>query len=110
MEAPAYAVAAELAHDGEPLAFGKGLDGKADIAEANTGLDAHDALPHGFKSDAAQAFGSNGDIANHVHPAVVAKPALFGDHGDINVHDVAFFKRLVVRYAVANHVIERCAK
>jgi hypothetical protein len=35
----------------EALAFGEGLDGEADVAQAHAGLDLHDAVPHGLVGD-----------------------------------------------------------
>ena len=99
------AVAAKLAHDGKALPLGKLLNRKTNVTQPDTRLDAHDALPHGFKSNAAQAFGGNGTIADQKHAAGVAVPAVFDDR-HVDVHDVAFFKWLVIRYAVAHLVVD----
>src|SRR5207244_1063744 len=48
MKAPTYAMTAKLAHDAKTLFFREGLDGKANVAQPCTGLDTHDALPHGL--------------------------------------------------------------
>ena len=104
----ADAVAAELAHHRVALAFGKTLDRKADVAQVNAGFHHPDAVPHGLIGDAAQAFGGNRAFAHHEHAAGVAVPGVFDD-GDVDVHHVAFFQRLVIRNAVANLVVDRGA-
>ena len=53
------AVAAKLPHDGKALPFRKLLDRKTNVAQPDAGLNTHDALPHRFKRDGAQALGGN---------------------------------------------------
>ncbi len=57
-------MAAVFAHHGQVVAFGKGLDGVAHVAQGGAGLDLFDAFPHGFKGELAQAFAGNGGLAN----------------------------------------------
>ena len=108
VEDAANAVATELAHHAEAVAFGKLLDRVANVAKVDAGLDHHDALPHGFVGDVGQAFGSNRDFTDHEHAAGIAVPAVFDD-GHVDVDDIAFFQRLVVGDAVADLLVDRGA-
>ena len=106
MELGTDAVAAELADDGIALLFCKRLDGMAHIAQVRAGLDLHDAFPHGVISDLAQPLGRNRRLAHQKHAAAVAMPAVL-DARHIQIDDVAFFERLVVRHAVADLMVDR---
>ena len=106
----ADAVSAELAHHREAVPLGKLLDGVANVSQPGAWLDLQDTVPHGFKSHCRQAFGCNRALANQVHAAVVAVPAVLGDDGHVHVHDVALFQGLVVGNAVAHHVVDRRAQ
>src|SRR5690606_40605472 len=80
----------------------------ADIAETGAGADDLDALVEAFLSDAAQSFGPFGNLADHEHPAGVAVVAVL-DHGDVDIEDVAILQWLVIRDAMADHVVDRSA-
>ena len=101
----ANAVAAELAHHAQAVAFGKLLDRVPDVAQVGSGLDLQDAVPQRLVGQGAQALGGDGGLAHDVHAAGVAVPAVLDD-GDIHVQDVALFQRLVVRDAVADLVVD----
>ena len=105
VKALADAVATELAHHAETLAFGKLLDGVAYVAQMDAGFDHLDAMPHGVVGHRAQPFGCDGDIANHEHAAGIAMPAVF-DHGDVHVDDIALFQGLVIGNAMADLVVD----
>jgi len=114
VELVAHAMAAKLAHYRKPMAFGKFLDRVPDIAQAPARPHLNDAVPHRFISNMAKALA--GDTLRRIrvftydeHAAVVAEPAIVDD-GDIDVHDVAFFQRLVVRNAVADDAVDRGAQ
>ena len=109
MEFLPNAVAAKFTHHGVAVFFGKRLDRMAHIAQARTGLDLHDAVPHGFVGDLAEPLGGNRAFADQEHAAAVAVPAVL-DAGHVQVQDVAFFQRLVVRDAMADLVVERGAQ
>ena len=108
MELAADAVAAELAHHREAVVLGEHLDRVADVAQARAGLDLDDALPHGLVGEGAQALGGDRAFADDEHAAGVAVPAVLDD-GDVDVDDVAVLQRPIVRNAVADLVVDRCA-
>ena len=104
----ANAVAAVLAHHAQAMAFGKGLDGVANVAQVSAFAYLHDAFPHGFIGQVAQPFGRYRHVAHHVHAAGIAVPAVFDD-GDVHIDDVAFLQWLVVGNAVAHLMVDRRA-
>ena len=106
----ANAVAAELAHHRKAVPFGEFLDGVSDVAQVRAGAHLLDTQPHGVISNGGQALGGNRALANQVHAAVVAIPAILGDDGDVHVDDVALLERLVVGDAVAHHMVDRGAQ
>src|SRR5574337_1271280 len=108
VEHAADAVAAELAHHREAVAFGELLDRPADVAEPRTRAHQHDAVPHRLVRHRAQALRGDRAVADDEHPAAVAMPAVL-DHRDVDVDDVALAQRLVVRDAVADLVVDRGA-
>ena len=108
MEQAAEAMAAEIAHHAHVLRFDVSLDRRADIAGGAARLDRGDAAHHRIVSDFDQAFGAARDFADRVHAAGIAVPAI-EDHGDVDIDDVAFAQRLLVRDAVADDVIDRGA-
>src|SRR5690606_38594251 len=57
----------------------------------------------------AQALGGDGAFANDEHAAVVAKPAVIGDDGDVHVDDVTLLQRFVIGDTVAHHMVDRGA-
>mmetsp|Transcript_20980 Transcript_20980/g.80928 ORF Transcript_20980/g.80928 Transcript_20980/m.80928 type:complete len:420 (+) Transcript_20980:106-1365(+) len=108
VEDAADAVAAELAHDREAGVLSKRLYGMADIAQPRAGANLGNALPHGLVSEGAEPLGGNGPLSDDEHAAGVTVPAVLDD-GDVDVDDVAVLQRLVVRDAVADLLVDRCA-
>ena len=108
MEQPAEAVAAEIAHHAHVLRLDKGLDRRADIAGGAAGLDRGDAAHHRVVGDFDQPLGAARDFADRIHAAGIAVPAV-EDQRDVDIDDVAFAQRLLVRNAVADDVIDRGA-
>ena len=100
----ADAVAAVLAHHGEVALLDELLDGVADVAEPRARAHLLDAAPHRLVAGLGEALGMQGRLADEVHAAGVAVEAVV-DHGDVDVHDVAGLEHLVVRDAVADHVV-----
>ena len=101
---PADAVAAVLAHHRVLVALGEGLDGVADVAEEGAGLDHADAAPHGLVTGIGEPTRQHRHVADRVHAAGVAMPAV-ADDGDVDVQDVAALQGPVVRDAVADDMI-----
>ena len=64
VELAADAVAAELAHDGEAVAFGEALDVGADVAQVRAGAHGADAAPHRFIGEVGQALGLDRRLAD----------------------------------------------
>ena len=106
MEQAAEAVAAEIAHHAHVLGLDEGLDGVTDVAGGGARLDNGNAAHHRLVRHLDQPLGPPGDLADRVHAARIAVPAV-EDQRDIDVDDVAFLHRLVVGDAVADDVVER---
>ena len=87
------------------MALSKALNRKANVAQAGTGLDLDDAVPHGFVGQLRQTLGRDGHIAHQKHATGVAMPTVFDD-GDVDVDRVAFFQRLVIGNAVAHLMVD----
>src|SRR5512146_1970948 len=87
------------------LAFRKALNGVADIAQLFTDLDFLNTAPHGLISDFAKPPGLNSRFANVVHATRIAMIAVLDD-GHVNIEDVAGFKPLFARYAMAHLVVD----
>src|SRR4030095_15813383 len=108
VEAPADAVAAELAHDAEAVALRVALDRMSDVAQGRARADLLDPLPHAFVGDLAEPARLHRRLADVIHAARVAVPAILDD-GDVDVHDVARAKDLVAGNPVADLVVDRGA-
>ena len=108
VEHAAQAVAAEIAHHAAALALGIGLDRRADIAGGGARLDRGHAAHQRVIGDLEQALGGAGNLADRVHAARIAVPAI-DDQRHVDIEDVAFFERAGARDAVTDHVIERGA-
>ena len=102
------AVTAEVAHHAHVLRLDIGLDGGADVAGGGAGPDRRDAAHHGLVGDLDQPLGAARYVADRVHAAGIAVPAI-EDQGDVDIDDVALLERLVARDAVADDVIDRGA-
>ena len=68
-----------------------------------------DAAHHRVIGDVDQSLGLQLHVADEIHAAGVAVPAV-DDHGDVDIDDVAVAQRLVVRNAVADDVVDRGAE
>ena len=108
VEQAAEAVAAEIAHHRAALGFGKAWMACADVADGAAGPDRGDAAHQAFVGDLDQAFGVAGNLADAVHAARIAMPAV-DDQGDVDIDDVAVAQRLVVGDAVADDMVDRGA-
>src|SRR3954467_2120314 len=102
------AVAAEIADDAVALAFGMPLDGIGDVAEVIAGPRLLEAEHQAFVSDVDQLPRLQRHVADQIHAAGVAVPAI-DDGRDVDVDDVAVLERLVARDAVADDVVDRDA-
>jgi hypothetical protein len=90
------------------LGLDEGLDGVADVAGGGAGLDGGDAAHHRVIRHLDQPLGPARDVADRIHAARVAVPAV-EDQRHVDIDDVALLHRLVVRDAVADDVIDRRA-
>src|SRR5690606_8806694 len=105
----ADAVPTVLADHAEALRFGEGLDRVAHVAQGGAGPDHPDTAEHRLAGDLDQAPGQHRGLADVVHAAGIAVPAVL-DHGDVDVDDVAVLQDLgVAGYAVADDVVDRGA-
>jgi len=108
MEAAADAVAAILAHDGEPPFLDITLDGVADIAEALAGYAGGDSFFEALAGGVEQALSLGGYFASLHRDIHVAVVAVFFD-GDIDGEDITFLHDAFARYAVHDLVVDRYA-
>src|SRR3546814_2020444 len=76
VEQAADAVAAEIAHHAVTMRLGMLLDGVADVAEVIAGLRLIDADHQAFVGDVDQPLRLHADIADQIHPARIAVPAV----------------------------------
>src|SRR5471032_1325744 len=102
----ADAVPAVLANHAEAVAFGNGLNRMTNVAQRGAGTHRTDAGAHGLVSGLDQPPRLRARLADKVHAAGVAKPAVFDD-GDVDIHDVAILKHPARRDAVADHFVDR---
>ena len=101
-------MAAVLAHHREIALLDEGLDGVADVAEVRARAHLLDAAPHGFPAGLGEPLRGQGGLSHVVHAAGVAVETV-ADHGDVDIDDVAGLQDLVIRDAVADHVVHRGA-
>ena len=82
----------------------------ADVAERRAGAHLADAAHHRLERGVDEPLGEHGRLADEVHAAGVAVPAVLDD-GDVDVDDVAVLEDLArARNAVADHVVDRGAE
>ena len=105
MKTASDAVAAEFAHHGKTLGFGKGLNGVANITKRRARLDHTNALPHGFIRDVNQALRQHARFTRDIHAAGVAMKTVF-NHRDVNIENIAVFQHFVARNTVTNHMVD----
>ena len=108
VEQPADAVAAEIADDAVAVRFGVALDGVGDVAEMVAGPGLLEPEHQAFIGDVDQLARLHADVADEVHAAGVAVPAV-DDRGHVDIDDVAVLERLVARDAVADDMVDRDA-
>ncbi len=107
MKQATQTMTAKRFHHGTTLALGVVLNGLADIIGGVPGFDDCKTALKAFPRHIHQALCLALGLACHIHARCVAMPAI-DDHGDINVQDVAFLERLVMRRnAVTDDVIDR---
>src|SRR3984893_7423510 len=102
------AMAAVLAHHRVVVSLDEALDGVADVAQVRTRTHRRDAAPHGGEAGLGEALRVRRRPAHQVHAAGVAVKSV-ADHGDVDIDDVAGLQALVIRDAVADHVVHRGA-
>src|ERR1700731_621525 len=102
------AVAAVLAHHRVVVFLDEALDGVTDVAQVRTRTYRLDAAPHGGEAGLGEALRGRQRLAHQVHAAGVAVKSV-ADHGDVDIDDVAGLQALVIRDAVADHVVHRGA-
>src|ERR1044072_878550 len=96
-------------HDRQVLRLDETLDGGADVAQMRARAELGDADPQGLVRAVDPGLRAAGDLADRVHAAGVAMPAIFDDR-DVDVDDVALFQALVrARNAVTDDVIDGSA-
>ena len=98
-------VAAEVADDRIAVALGVALDRVRDVAHAVAGLRLLDAEHQAFVRDVDEALRLDRDVADQVHAAGVAVPAV-DDRRHVDIDDVAVAQRLVVGDAVADDMVD----
>ena len=109
VEDPPDAVTAEIAHHGEALRLGMGLDRGADGADTRTRPHRLDALHHRLEGDVDEAARFQRNLlAEEEHAAGIAMPAV-EDHRHVDVEDVAVHQAPVAGDAVADDVVQRGA-
>ena len=74
-------------------------------AGARARLDGRNAAHQAFMRHFHQALGSTFYLADRIHAAGIAVPAV-KDVGDIDIDDVTIAQRLGIRYAVADHMVD----
>ena len=109
VEHPADAVAAEIAHHRAALRLGERLDRVADVAEGVARPRRGDAATETRPGDVDQPPRLQRHVADQVHPAGVAVPAV-DDDGHVDVDDVAVLQALGTGNAVADDVIDADAR
>jgi hypothetical protein len=108
MEQTPDAMAAEIAHDAVAVRLGVALDRIGDVAKVVAGLRLLDAEHQAFVGDIDQLARLQGHVADQIHAAGVAVPAI-DDRRHVDVDDVAVLQRFLARDAVANHMVDRDA-
>src|SRR2546429_6050443 len=81
-------------------------DALPDVAQARARTHHLDAAPHGGETGLGEALRVRWRLAHQVHAAGVAVESV-ADHGDVDVDDVPGLQALVIRDAVADHVVHR---
>src|SRR5690242_6031229 len=101
-------MAAERAHHRTALAFGVRWYGVTEVAQGRARIDRPNAAHHGFVRQIHQPLSFARHIADAVHAARIAVPAI-DDDGDIYVEDIAILQVALRRDAMADRVIGRRA-
>src|SRR5690242_14031057 len=92
VEHAAEAMAAEITHHAAALAFGVCLDSGADISGSGAGLDGGYAPHERVVGDLEQSLSCPGDLADAIHAARIAVPAV-DDERHVDIENVALFQR-----------------
>src|SRR5678816_2957148 len=108
VEGLAQPVPAIVTHYRIAVLFGIGLYRMPDMTDRIAGPHLLYAQHGCFIGNLAQAFGFDGRLADPVHAAGVAVPAI-DDDGNVDIDDIAVFEFQIARDAVADHVIDRSA-
>ena len=101
-------MAAEIAHHAIAVGFGMLLDCRADISQLYAGPRHIHADHQALIGHIDQLARFQRHIADQEHAASVAMPAIDDDR-HVDIDDVAILQRLVVRNAMAHHLIDRGA-
>jgi hypothetical protein len=104
----ADAVPAVLAHHTEFIALGHALDGMPNVTQGSAGTHRTNTGAHGLIGGGHQSLRLGAGIADRVHAAGVAEPAIL-DHGNVDVENVAVGQDSIIRDPVADHLVDRRA-
>ncbi len=102
------AVATVITHHGEPGLLDDGLDHGADLGDAHARAHLLDGGVEALLRNLAELTTQRGGLAHDKHGGGVAVVAILDD-GDVEVDDVAITQLLVVRDAMADHIVHRGA-
>ena len=101
-------MAAKISNDAIAVLFRVALDRVGDIPKAIARLCLFKSQHQAFMGDVDQLRGFERHIANKIHAARVAMPAI-ENWGDVDVDDVPVLQRLVAGDAVADDMVDRGA-
>ncbi len=102
------AVTAVVTYHGETGLLDDGLDHGADLGDAHAGTHLLDGGVEALLSHLAELATQRGGLAHDEHGGGIAVVAILDD-GDVEVDDVTLAQLLVVRDAVADHIVHRSA-
>ena len=96
----------KITHHGKPLAFGKRLNGMANITKPVARACSGDAAHQAFIGDLSQACGFDRWCANIKHAGCIAIPAIQNNR-NINIQNITIAQCLVAGDAVTDNMIQR---
>src|SRR5690606_4093428 len=98
-------MAAEISHHTVAGLLSMALNGMADIAQAGTGLDGFNSLPHGLVDGFDQLAGRRRYISDQIHLGGVRNIAAILE-GDIQIEDGTGLQLDVVRTAMTGNLVQ----
>ena len=105
METAADSVTLKFANDFVALGFGEAIDRAADVDDSAEWLDGSNANPHGIERGLHESFGMRSDFADQKCFGRITVPAV-NDGCEIDVDDVPLAEHVVIRDAVAHHLVD----